>query len=160
MDRMKFITHGLLGAGSMLVWQGPALQQDRPPALKDNLVKEFVRLGHFDLNGVKQMLAETPSLLNACWDWGGGDFETALGGASHMGERPIAEYLITSGCRMDIFCAAMMGELQIVEAMVSNYPSILASKGPHGITLLTHARKGGEKALGVVEYLQSKGVKE
>ena len=34
-----------------------------------------------DFSKVKQMLDEHPLLLNAAWDWGGGDFETAIGAA-------------------------------------------------------------------------------
>ncbi|OEK03770.1 hypothetical protein BFP97_06105 [Roseivirga sp. 4D4] len=122
------------------------------------MVMQFVRNGHFDLPAVKQMLEETPSLINACWDWGGGDFETALGGASHMGEQKIARYLIDNGARMDIFSAAMLGEIEIIKSIVSNHPKSIYSKGPHGITLLMHAQKGGEDSLEVVEYLKSKGI--
>jgi len=31
------------------------------------------------------MLSEHPTLLNAEYDWGAGDFELAIGGAGHMG---------------------------------------------------------------------------
>lgn len=160
MDRKRFIKHSILGVGSMILMPRAIAQQERPPVLKDELVEEFVRKGHFDLQGVKDMLEETPILLNACWDWGGGDYETALGGASHMGEREIAKFLIESGSRMDVFCAAMMGQLDIVKAMATSYPAILKSKGPHGITLLMRAQKGGHEALRVVEYLKSQGLKK
>jgi hypothetical protein len=40
------------------------------------------------------MLAELPTLLYATWDWGNGDFETALEGAGHVGNKEIANYLI------------------------------------------------------------------
>ncbi len=103
------------------------------------------------------MLAEQPALLNATWDWGGGDFETGLGGAGHMGNRDIAEFLIGQGARMDIFAAAMLGKLDIIRAMLGAWPSLLQSKGPHGIPLLRHARAGGEAAKAVVDYLQSLG---
>ena len=60
---------------------------------------------HGDLEKTKAMLAETPSLLNATWDWGGGDFEMAIGGAGHMGRRDIALFLISQGGRFDLFVA-------------------------------------------------------
>jgi len=63
------------------------------------------------MEAVKKLLEETPGLLNASWDWGGGDFETAMGGAGHMGRADIAEYLINKGARMDIFVATMLGKL-------------------------------------------------
>ena len=61
----------------------------------------------------KALLAEQPSLLNATWDWGGGDFETGLGGAGHMGNREIAEFLIGQGARLDIFVATMLGRWRL-----------------------------------------------
>jgi hypothetical protein len=48
------------------------------------MVQEFVRVGHFDLDRTKTLLAQGRGLLNSTWDWGGGDWETALGGAGHM----------------------------------------------------------------------------
>ncbi len=103
-------------------------------------------------------MEETPGLLNASWDWGGGDFETAMGGAGHMGRTDIAEYLISKGARMDIFVATMLGKLDIVKGIADAYPDALNSKGPHTLSLVFHAEKGGEKALAVLEFLKSKGL--
>jgi hypothetical protein len=58
---------------------------DTKPALEASLVQEFIGNAHGDLNRVKDLLAQEPALIHACWDWGGGDFETGLGAASHMG---------------------------------------------------------------------------
>jgi hypothetical protein len=121
------------------------------------MVSEFVRKAHADLAGTKALLAEQPSLLNATWDWGGGDFETGLGGAGHMGNREIAEFLIGQGARLDIFVASMLGRLEIVRALLTAWPALLQSKGPHGISLLRHARAGGDAAKPVAEYLASLG---
>jgi hypothetical protein len=131
----------------------------RPPALAPPLVEEFVRKAHGDLAATRALLAETPGLLNATWDWGGGDFEMGIGGAGHMGNREIAEFLIGQGGRMDIFVAAMLGKLDIVKAMAGAYPGLLQSKGPHGIPLMAHARKGGAPAEPVVAFLESQGVR-
>jgi len=131
----------------------------RPPALRPTVVEEFVRKAHGDFAATKALLAETPGLLNATWDWGGGDFEMGIGGAGHMGNREIAEFLIGQGGRMDIFVAAMLGKLDIVRAMVAAYPGLLQSKGPHGIPLMAHAKKGGTPAEPVVAFLESQGVK-
>jgi hypothetical protein len=133
-------------------------QQQRPAPLDPALVQEFVRLGHFDLENLKKRLTETPALLNATTDWGGGDFESALGAASHMGRKDIAEFLIRQGARMDIFTSAMLGQIDLVKYMCDLYPELLQSKGPHGITLLMHAQKGGEQAKAVIDYLQQKGI--
>ena len=93
------------------------------------MVQEFVRKAHADLPGTKALLAEQPSLLNATWDWGGGDFETGLGGAGHMGNREIAEFLIGQGARLDIFVAAMLGKLDIVRALLTAWPGCCSRRG-------------------------------
>ncbi|HQX00881.1 MAG TPA: hypothetical protein PLQ94_02150, partial [Anaerolineales bacterium] len=58
---------------------------DTKPALELNIVEEFVGKAHGNFDRIKEMLTQEPALVNATWDWGGGDFETALGAASHMG---------------------------------------------------------------------------
>lgn len=131
-------------------------QDKRPAPLDAEKVKEFVRLGHFDLPGATQMLTEMPSILHSTYDWGGGDFETALGGASHMGRKDIAEFLISKGARMDIFTAAMLNKIEIVKPIIETFPDALNCKGPHTITLLMHAQKGEAKE--VIEYLKGKGL--
>src|SRR3954465_2466024 len=118
----------------------------KPPALDRDLVKEFVIAGHGGLEKVKQMLAAQPGLLNCTWDWGGGDFEMAIGGAGHMGRADIATYLIGEGCRMDIFVAAMLGELEVVKSILAKFPNVAVSHGPHGIPLMAHAKAGGDEA--------------
>jgi ankyrin repeat protein len=93
------------------------------------------------------LVAQEPNLVLASWDWGGGDWETALGGASHTGHREIAEFLLTWGARMDSFCAAMLGEREVVLALLKAEPSIATTKGPHGYSLLYHAAIGGDVAI-------------
>jgi hypothetical protein len=124
-------------------------------ALEAKLVQEFVGNAHGDLNRVRELLAQESGLINATWDWGGGDFETALGAASHMGRRDIAEFLLEHGARLDIFAAAMLGKLDIVKAALSAYPEAIKTPGPHGIPLIAHAQAGGEDAKSVLEYLKS-----
>jgi hypothetical protein len=154
-------TASAVGAGFGLAFPLGTLAQSapqapaKPPRLDLDKVQEFVRAGHVDLDRTKALLAQEPSLLNATWDWGGGDWETALGGAGHMGRKDIALFLISNGARMDIFHAAMLGRLDIVKPMLTAFPNLAASKGPHGITLMTHAQKGGEEAVAVVRFLES-----
>jgi hypothetical protein len=119
------------------------------------LVEAYVRAGHVDLDRTRELLAQEPGLINAAWDWGIGDWETALGGAGHMGRKDIALFLISNGARMDLFQAAMLGRLDIVKPMLTAYPNLATSKGPHGIPLMTHAKKGGDEALPVVRFLES-----
>jgi hypothetical protein len=148
-----------LAATSPQQTPAPTPIPQRPPALAPRVVEEFVRKAHGDVSATKSLLAETPGLLNATWDWGGGDFEMGIGGAGHMGNREIAEFLISQGGRMDIFVAAMLGKLDIVKAMLAAYPGLLNSKGPHGIPLMVHAKKGGAPAEPVVAFLESQGVR-
>ncbi len=117
-------------------------------------IHAMVSNSHGDLEYVRTALAEDATLANATWDWGGGDWETALGAAGHMGRRDIAELLLAHGARLDLFVAAMLGELAIVEAMLAAYPELREAKGPHGISLLRHAEAGGEQAQAVVELLR------
>jgi hypothetical protein len=128
---------------------------EKKPALEASLVQEFVGNAHGDLDRVKELLAQEPALINASWDWGGGDFETGLGAAAHMGRRDIALFLLEKGAHLDLFAAAMLGRLEIVRAALEAYPQAIHVPGPHGIPLIAHAQAGGNEALGVVEYLRS-----
>jgi hypothetical protein len=127
----------------------------KPPPLQPPMVKEFVAAAHVNLAKTKEMLGNEPHLLNATWDWSNGDFEMAIGGAGHMGNREIAMFLIGEGARYDVFVAAMLGELDMVKSVLAAHPNALNAKGPHGIPLLAHAKAGGEDSAHVLEYLQS-----
>jgi hypothetical protein len=128
----------------------------QPPPLNPELVRDFVAKAHSDLDGVTKLLDTEPTLLNASWDWGGGDWETGLGAAAHMGRRDIALFLLDHGARMDVFAAAMLGETEIVRAMLTAFPALREAQGPHGIPLLDHAKAGGEEAREVVELLEGR----
>lgn len=129
--------------------------ETKPAALETTLVQEFVIAAHGNLARTQELLAQESGLINACWDWGGGDFETALGGASHMGRRDIANVLLENGARLDLFAAAMLGKLDIVKAALDAYPEAINTPGPHGIPLIAHAKAGGEEARAVFEFLES-----
>ena len=123
---------------------------DKKPPLPADLVFEFVREAHFNLQRVKEMLDKEPMLVNACWDWGGGDFETALGGASHLGNRDVANYLLDHGARKDIFCAAMLGERDLVKSFIRINPGIADVDGPHHFTLLYHVAISGDTKMAAI----------
>lgn len=100
MHRRHFLTSTALGLpflSSTSLLAQDTMKPAKPSQLAPELVKEFVRVGHNNLPEVQRMLKEQPGLLNASWDVGGGDFETALEGAGHVGDREIAEYLIGEG---------------------------------------------------------------
>jgi hypothetical protein len=143
------------GAGLVLPVAALAQNRDKGPRLDLDLVREFVIAGHGNLERTRELLGQQPGLLNAAWDWGSGDWETAIGGAGHMGRKDIAGFLLSQGARMDIFVAAMMGRLDVLRPTLAAVPALASSKGPHGITLVQHAQKGGEEAAAVVSFLQS-----
>jgi hypothetical protein len=70
-----------------------------------------------------------------------------------MGNREIAILLLAAGARPSIFSAAMLGQVDVLRAFVAASPGIQRTRGPHGITLLAHARAGG--AADVVAFLES-----
>ncbi len=127
------------------------------PSQDPDRVREMVGASHGRVDRVKELLAESPALAKAAWDWGYGDWETALGAASHVGNREIAEMLIAHGARPDLFTFAMLGQLDVVKSYIEASPGIQRIPGPHGITLLAHARFGGDAAKPVVEYLEKVG---
>ena len=136
------------------------MTDEKPLPIEPELVNEFVLKAHGDLGIVKQLLQEEPELVNAAWDWGGGDWETGLGAASHVGRRDIAEHLLEHGARKDVFAATMLGETEIVRAMLDAQPSLRDARGPHGIPLVAHAEAGGEAAREVLELLQGAATAE
>jgi hypothetical protein len=86
-----------------------------PPAL----AREIVGASHGNVARVKELVAGRPALARAAWDWGYGDWETALGAASHVGHREIAELLLANGAHPTIFSAAMLGQLEVVKAFIT-----------------------------------------
>ena len=127
------------------------------PSQPPELVREMVIVSHFDLKRVKELVEARPSLARAAWDWGFGDWESALGAASHMGNRPIAEYLLSKGATPTLFSAAMLGQLELVKAFVAASPGVQRERGAHSISLLAHAKVGGEGAKAVFEFLRELG---
>ena len=127
----------------------------RRPQVNRQLVQDFVIYAHMDLAMVKRLLEKEPGLLHSHMDWGGGDFESGLGAASHMGNRPIAEFLLDKGARIDIFCAAMLGQLDVVKGLLTAFPKLIDAKGPHGMGLHLHAKSGGKESVAVLDYLQT-----
>jgi hypothetical protein len=123
-------------------------------AIDAGLVEEFVLKSHADLQRVGELLEQEPGLLNASHDWGAGDWETGLGAAAHMGRRDIAELLLQRGARIDLFAAAMLGQLEIVKAALEAFPAMRDARGAHGIPLIEHARAGGPAAEAVLRFLE------
>ncbi|GIW35797.1 ankyrin repeat domain-containing protein [Meiothermus sp.] len=106
-------------------------------------IREFVIAGHGDLAKVQAMLDETPELLNLAHEWRPGDTETAIQGAAHVGSRAIVAFLLSRGAPLEISTAAMLGQVETVQAMLKRDPSRAKHKSAHGIPLLPHAALSG-----------------
>ena len=153
----KFIT---VSSGIILLPGKSKLQTPKESPIDSIIVNEFVKVAHSDLNRVKELLQQYPHLLNSSWDWGNGDFETAMGAAGHMGLKETANYLIKLGARYDIFVMTMLGKTSQVKLIIEVYPHLIDCVGPHGFTLLHHAKQGGAEGAELVDYFQSKGLTE
>lgn len=137
------------------------------PAQDPEAINEVVSAAHTRFDRVKELITARPALAKASWDWGFGDWESALGAASHMGRADIAELLIEHGACPNHFTFAMLGELEVVQKCVEAMPGVQRLAGPHGITLLQHARNGErrernseihrKKARAVEQYLEALG---
>jgi hypothetical protein len=127
------------------------------PSHTPELAKEMVGVSHGRIDRVRELLKGQPTLANASWDWGFGDWETALGAASHVGNRTIAELLIENGAPPTVFSATMLGQLDVVQVLVAAHPGVQRIPGPHSISLLAHARAGGERSQPVYDFLMKLG---
>jgi hypothetical protein len=163
MNRRGFLAGvGILSGGAAVAPIGAQARQgedqaDWLPQQDPALVREVVGVSHQDVKRVRELVERQPALANATIDWGFGDWESALGAAAHTGRREIAEVLLAHGARPTIFSAAMLGQLDVVKAFVSASPGVQRTLGPHGITLLAHARAGGAGAAEVATFLGALG---
>lgn len=160
MNRRKFIATSLVAsaglASARLLGEEPAPaapakpirpEPKRGPRQDLDLVFATVKAGHGKLPELKELIAHNPALVFPAWDWGDGDWETALGGASHIGSRECARFLLSQGARIDAFCAAMLGARDAIGGLITADPAVATGKGPHGYTLLYHAAISGEVAI-------------
>ncbi len=91
---------------------------------------------------------------------GGGDFETALGGASHVGYIELVNYLVENGTQMNLLTFCLLGKTDMVKSMLASYPALLIMKGPRGFSPLDYPIQGEANALEIKKYLESLGAVE
>jgi hypothetical protein len=127
----------------------------KKPQLNRTMLQDFVIYAHSDLEMTKKLLDKEPLLINGVMDWGAGDWESGLGGATHMARRDIVEFLLERGARIDIFTATMMGQLEAVKSFLTLQPKLIDARGPHGFSLHFHAQLAGKDADKMVAYLQT-----
>lgn len=163
MNRSEFLQQSVVTGSALLLpaaWSKGLQEPTRPAPLKPEIVKEFVTVAHGNFQRAQEMLENERLLLHVSTDWGGGDYESAIEACGHTGNKEIATYLLGKGARYNIYLACMLGHLETVKNVVTFNPGLLNSKGPHGFTMLHHAKKGGESSRAVEEYLISLGARE
>lgn len=151
-------TFSLLLPGTTAVLVGQSTDSARP-RLDLDLVKDWVGKAHQrNIDVMKELLQREPELLQSSWDWGRGDWESALQAAAHTGSRDMAVFLLERGARIDLFAVSMLGQLPILKTAIDSYPASLNVRGAHGIPLLSHAVAGDAPARPVLDYLLGRGV--
>jgi ankyrin repeat protein len=127
--------------------------------ISNEVVREYIIAAHADLEKVKAMLAERHELLTMAFDWGPqGGLEDGLGAASHVGNRPIAEFYLSQGVPNTICAAAMLGDAAAVKAFLDSDPAQANARGAHGITVMFHAALSGDTT--ITQLLKDRGCKE
>lgn len=124
------------------LWSASPEIPEHFPNIAPEVISEVVGSSHFDLDKVKSLVDKRPELSRSVWEWRFGDFESAIGAASHVGRRDIAQYLMQMGARPTLFTFAMLGHYQVIKSAVEAVPGIQEVTGPHGISLLDHAYAG------------------
>ncbi|MGL4522848.1 MAG: ankyrin repeat domain-containing protein [Bacilli bacterium] len=117
-------------------------------------VKQWIVAAHMDLKAVKKLYYETPSLIHSNYDWGNGEWESAIDAASHTGQIDIVKFLLDKGAHPTIFSAAVLGDIELVTIFLNRQPQALYAEGPHGISLLDHVQIGGPGNDQIYNYLK------
>ena len=160
-SRRRFLEILSLGVPTASVFATAHVRAQSPgvsmlyPTQTPELVQEMVAVSHGNVARVKELVERQPTLAKATWDWGFGDWESALGAASHVGSREIAQLLLARGAHPTIFSAAMLGDLEVVKSYITASPALARTRGPHSISLLSHAMAGGTQAQAIVAYLKT-----
>ncbi len=102
-------------------------------------IDEFVGAAHGDLPTVEKLLHDYPTILNSPASWG----EHAIQAAAQTGQVEIAELLLTAGAPLDICTAAMLGQVDQVEAFLKADPNLAHATGAHRLPVLYHAAVRG-----------------
>jgi len=156
MNRKHFLQKGLVATGGLLIVTNSALSQETTDIFEIEDIYEFVLAAHRNLDDVKKIYEATPLILNCTNQSKKGDFETAMGGAAHMGRKDIADYLLSKGARLNIFSMTYLGYTDAVKQILKAQPDLINAPGPHGFSLLHHAKVG--KHTKMMEWLKKKGL--
>ena len=108
-NRKHFFKNFIGSGGLFYSLQLQGQKPRKPPALQPDLVKQFVGKAQSGIEALKDLVAKKPGLINASWDWGGGDFKSPLKLAKHVGDKKIAAFLLANGAGMNIFLCCHAG---------------------------------------------------
>lgn len=143
--------HSTAAATSSQPWEGY-------PTTEASKANAIVGASHARPDRVREMLREDPGLAKSSWDWGFGDWETAIGAASHTGQMEIIEILIAHGARPTLFTLATLDRVDALRDVLGGVRNTSDLEGPHSISLYRHAEVG--KAHRVQEYLSEIGISD
>lgn len=126
-----------------------------PANITQEEANNFIITCHHNLEAVKQQVAATATIVNV---YNPAANETALGAAGHMGNRPIAEYLLENGAELELAAAAMLGMKDKVAEWLAKDASLAASGGAHGISVAFHAAMSNDPE--IMQMLLDSGAEE
>ncbi len=69
---------------------------DAFPQQDPSLVKDAVGASHGNFARIRELVEKQPAMARASIDWGFGDWETCIDAAAHVGNKPIADFLLTT----------------------------------------------------------------
>lgn len=107
------------------------------------LIDELVGNAHGNLARVQEILTAHPELVNAAARWG----ETPIQAAAQTGNRALAQYLLELGAPLDICTAAMLGRVEVVDAMLTADRAQAHAVGAHGLPVLYFPMAHAEMAI-------------
>ena len=102
----------------------------------------------------ESLAGKRTGLLNSCWDWGAAISKPRSKARGHMGNKDIANFLLSKGARMNIFCAAMLGRLDVVKAIPLRLSRAEDLERSARLAMLHHATKGGVEPTPMLEILK------
>ena len=158
MRRKKFIQQSLLLSGATFLTPASYCAKATAEIISLEAIEEFVFAAHNDLDKTQKIVDTNPLILNCTNQFKKGDFETAIGGASHMGRKDIADMLVERGARLDIFNLTFLGYTELVKQLIEVAPHYLKAPGPHGFNLLHHAKVGKHEDF--ARWLEDQGLEE
>src|SRR5258705_5776860 len=95
-NRAAFLQKSVLGTAGLFLLaslRAQSPQQEKPAPIKLEIVKEYVTVAHGQFPRLKEMLENDNHLLHVSHDWAGGDYESAIEAAGHVGDQRIVAYL-------------------------------------------------------------------